>query len=194
VSKVILKVAPTDGKFFFLKMIVTFFGAGLSRVMPGTCGSLASIPFSFILFGLVAKARLVVLFPLSILGVFIIGYLASYFYIKRIDNYDDPQEIVIVEVVGQMLSYFLSFVFIALADGWLGANFLANPGVFSVVIFGIAPFFWFRFYDIKKPSLVGYIDKKFKNAFGIMMDDVVAGIFAAVTNGLAVFLLAKFFL
>jgi phosphatidylglycerophosphatase A len=187
-------MATANGKVFFLKTIVTFFGVGLSRIMPGTCGSLASIPFSFILFNLSVGTHPAVFFFLSILVVFAVGYLASHFYIKEINNYDDPQVIVIVEVVGQMLSYFLSFIFIALADGLLDKNFLVNHSVFSALVFGIAPFFWFRFYDIKKPFLVGYIDRKFKNAFGIMMDDVVAGIFAAMTNGLIVFTLAKFFL
>ncbi|MDR2760450.1 MAG: phosphatidylglycerophosphatase A [Rickettsiales bacterium] len=187
-------MTPTNKKTFFFKIIATFFGAGLSKVMPGTCGSLAAAPFSFALFWLGRGTRLIIFFPISILVVFVVGLWASHFYTKGIGDRDDPQEIVIDEVAGQMLSYFLSFIFIALADNRLKINFLANPGIFSALAFGVAPFFWFRFYDIKKPSLVGYIDKNFKNAFGIMMDDIAAGVFAAATNGLTVFLFAKFFL
>ena len=102
---------------------------------------------------------------------------------------DDPQEIVIDEVVGQLLAFVLSFSFLLLPND--NSSLLNNSG-FKITFFVVMPFVLFRFFDITKPSLVGYFDR-IKNAFGVMMDDVVAGVFAGLSNSLIIFVLINFF-
>ena len=102
---------------------------------------------------------------------------------------DDPQEIVIDEVVGQLLAFVLSFSFLLLSND---NGILLNGNGFRLTFFVVMPFVLFRFFDITKPSLVGYFDR-IKNAFGVMMDDVIAGIFAGLTNSLIIFILIKIF-
>jgi phosphatidylglycerophosphatase A len=176
-------------KLFLLKAIVTFFGAGLSKIAPGTCGSLAgTLSFLILLF---KKPNVLMKHPIIfccvlLLILTIIGYVASDLYIKEIKNNDDPQEIVIDEVVGQLISYFLTIFLVSAIGNTTNVDITKNMEFFGIIL-AIFPFLLFRFYDIKKPSLVGYFDKNFKNAFGVMMDDIVAGIFAGLTNGFVAF-------
>ena len=59
--------------------------------------------------------------------------------------------------------------------------------------FLIFPIILFRIYDIKKPWIIGKIDLKMKNALGVMLDDVVGGIFAGLTNSAIMFIILKMF-
>jgi phosphatidylglycerophosphatase A len=172
-------------KRFFLKMITTFFGVGTSRVAPGTCGSLAGVFIWWLLW--YTKPFLLSQYPTSFFCILIamltaVGWGTSYLYMKEINNNDDPQEIVIDEVVGQLISYFLISFLVAVIGHTLKIDATKHVKFLGFVL-AILPFLLFRFYDIKKPLLVGYFDKNFKNAFGVMADDVVAGIFAGLTGG-----------
>lgn len=142
--------------------IATFFGAGLSAKAPGTAGSLATLPLAFFLcfyFGMLGIVIAAIL-------VFIVGTLATDEIIKNQQD-KDPKKVVIDEVAGQLLSFTM------VAD-----NLYHNTTYWWVYLFG---FGLFRFFDICKMGPVKWCDTNLKNAYGVMLDDVFAGVFAAVT-------------
>ena len=91
---------------------------------------------------------------------------------------DDLQEIVIDEITGLYLTILLAIL--------LCKIFKID---FNISIIFLLSFIFFRIFDITKPLIIGYYDKTLKGATGIMVDDLLAGIFA----GLTVFLLAFIF-
>lgn len=135
--------------------IATWFGAGLMRPAPGTWGTLAAMPFAIILS----------LFdnPLVFVAAAAIAYIIGIRSVRAIEaktKLHDPSFIVIDEVVGLWIAF-------------LGTA--TDPVHFALA------FVLFRFFDIVKPFPIGYIDKRLKTAEGVMIDDVIAGIFAAIT-------------
>lgn len=146
------------------KLIATFFYAGLMRPAPGTWGSLAALPAAaavYWVFGLIG-------FALAIPTVFAIGWWATAEETRGKDDHD-PSEIVIDEVAGQWIA--LLPVFIGITHS--GAGMLALwPG-------WVTAFVAFRAFDILKPGPVGWADRR-GDALGVMLDDVIAGVFAAV--------------
>lgn len=145
-------------------IIATYFGLGLSKHAPGTMGSLGTLPLAYLLmywygfYGLIGACVV----------LFFIGVKATDVVIKE-SNDDDPSKVVIDETVGQLLSF--SFVAFIAPEYLLGVGSL---------LYYIAGFTFFRFFDILKMGPVKYADTKIKNAYGVMLDDVFAGIFAAV--------------
>ncbi|MEM7505115.1 MAG: phosphatidylglycerophosphatase A [Pseudomonadota bacterium] len=146
-----------------IKAFVTFFYVGLMPKAPGTWGSLAAIPFCWLLHGLGG-------FPLVFAGTlicFAVGLWASHLYLAG--QSADPSEVVIDEVVGMMITLWpLSF-------GLMQAG--SEPWVFPWPGWVIG-FLLFRFFDIVKPPPVRWFDKP--GALGIMMDDVAAGVIGAL--------------
>ncbi len=145
-------------------IVGTVFGVGHLRPAPGTWGSLAALPMGY---GLHLAGG----FPLLLMAtvaVFILGVWAATEMTEGKDNHD-PSEIVIDEVAGQFVALWsLSYPawahdinITALWPGW------------------IAAFVLFRLFDITKPWLVGWADRR-DGALGVMLDDVIAGAFAAV--------------
>lgn len=139
-------------KFAFL--IATWFGAGKSPKAPGTCGSLAALPFAW---AMTAYGNVYVL-PVAAFALYFIGVLAADEVMDEMKVHD-PGMIVVDEVVGQ---------WIAVSGAPLSLPAYA------------AGFALFRLFDITKPLLVGWADKKVKGGTGVMLDDVFAGVFAAV--------------
>lgn len=145
-------------------IIATYFGLGLSKHAPGTMGSLGTLPLAYALIYFGGFWALVIGASL----IFIIGVKATEVVIKQ-TGIDDPSKVVIDETVGQLLSFSLV--------AFIGAEYLLGWGS---LLFYIAGFAFFRFFDILKMGPVKYADTKIKNAYGVMLDDVFAGIFAAV--------------
>lgn len=151
----------------FIKLSVTAFGAGLLRPAPGTWGSLAAFPLAWLLWRINP-----VVFLAAIPVVYLLGLWSTQRYIEGRTNHD-PSEVVIDEVIGQ---------WIALLPVALGA--LARdisplalwPGLVSAFVF-------FRLFDIWKPGPVGWADRQ-PGAKGVMLDDAVAGLLAALSVGL----------
>lgn len=135
-------------------LLATWFGTGLLPGAPGTWGSLAALPFGVALFWLSG--------PLGLLAgsaaVFLIGLWAAHSY-EQVAAIKDPGAIVIDEVAGQ----------------WL-ALIPAGLDPFGVLL----AFVLFRLFDVAKPWPVGWADRHLKGAFGIMVDDIIAGLYAAV--------------
>ena len=155
------------------RLIATVGYIGLLRPAPGTWGSAAAIPLAWVLHGLGGFPLLAVATVL----VFGLGWWATARTAAGKDDHD-PSEIVIDEVVGQWIALF------PLSAGmwWMGAP----PWVFPYPGW-VSAFVMFRLFDIWKPGPVGWADRR-NDAFGVMMDDVIAGVLAA----LVVFLAAGF--
>ncbi|MDK3072841.1 phosphatidylglycerophosphatase A [Sedimentitalea sp. JM2-8] len=146
------------------RMIATVGGVGYLRPAPGTWGSLAALP----LFWLIHVIGGFPLAMLAALAAFAKGVWATGVLTRGSDDHD-PSEIVIDEVVGQWiallpLSYSAWRMDLDILRFW--------PG-------WIAAFLLFRLFDIGKPWLVGWADRR-NDALGVMLDDVVAGVFAAI--------------
>lgn len=142
-------------------IIATYFGLGLSPKAPGTVGSIGTIPLAFVLayfFGI--YGIIVAAIPIAIIGIY-----ATDVLIRNSED-KDPGKVVVDEVVGQLLA----FVFVA--DALKG-----NLNDWWLYLVGLAAF---RFFDICKMGPVKWFDSKVKNAFGVMMDDVCAGLMGGV--------------
>jgi phosphatidylglycerophosphatase A len=146
------------------QLFLSFGGSGYLKPAPGTWGSLAAIPAAFVLttFGgpILLTAATV---ALTFFGIAAIQ--------REMDatQVHDPSWIVIDEVVGQWIA--LLPVAFGAARAGLPVTALW-PGI-------VAAFLAFRLFDIWKPGPVGWADRK-HTAAGVMLDDVVAGIFAAI--------------
>ena len=145
-------------------IIATFLGSGLSKFAPGTAGSLATLPLAYVLIYFGGWKALIG----SAVVLFFIGTKATEVVIKNTGN-EDPSKVVIDEVVGQLLSFSLLT--------YLSKNYLIGE---ASILYYIVGFILFRFFDILKMGPVKYADTKIKNAYGVMLDDVFAGIFASV--------------
>ena len=157
-------------------LVCTVFGVGKIPFAPGTWGSLVGVGL-FVLFPLLAIFTLVPLF--------FIGAAAANHY-GQISKKNDASEIVIDEVIGQWVTILLGF--------YLAHQFKLNPYLTELctvcwIIKFIIFFVTFRFFDIVKPFPVGWIDRNIKGGLGVMLDDVVAGIFAGCTSALIFWLI-----
>tara|TARA_Y100000816_G_scaffold286512_1_gene267753 strand:+ start:18 stop:512 length:495 start_codon:yes stop_codon:yes gene_type:complete len=144
-------------------LFVTLFGIGKLKKIPGSYASLVTTIFLFFTFHILKISPNIVLIGIIIL-FFIALHLVNIF-IKNIDN-KDPKEVVIDEFVGQSIPICMYEI--------------AHEGAketSQVLIFYSIMFILFRIFDITKPYPVSYYDKNFKNSFGVMMDDVVAGLY-----------------
>ena len=150
-----------DNKINFY--FVTLFGIGKLKKIPGSYASLATTIFLFILFHILNFSPNIVL--IGIVIVFLISLYAVNIFIKDMDN-KDPKEVVIDEFIGQSIPICLYEI---AHEGTKETN--------EVLTFYFIMFLLFRIFDIVKPYPVSYYDKNFKNSFGVIMDDVVAGLY-----------------
>lgn len=146
------------------RLIAIWFGAGLLRPAPGTWGSLAALPCAWLIAVLFGPAGLIVATAL----VFGLGWWATARETAGKDDHD-PSEIVVDEVVGQWIAL------------WPVAIGAANAGVPLLALWPgwLAAFLLFRLFDITKPGPVGWADRR-GDALGVMLDDVIAGVFSAL--------------
>ncbi len=151
----------------FNTLFVTMFGIGKLKSIPGTFGSLATIIILYFCFHILDINSNLIFFGLLI--IFIYSFMAVTSYTKDKDN-KDPGEIVIDEFIGQSIPIYLYEVS-------HGTN--KNPQ--EALIFYVICFVLFRYFDIMKPFPVNYFDKKHKNSFGVIMDDVCAGLYVVLS-------------
>ena len=143
------------------------FGLGKIKFMPGTFGSLATTIILFYLFHSLNISTNIILFGLII--IFIYSFYAVSTHTKYSKN-KDPQEIVIDEFLGQSIPIYLYEVFHGTAKE-------SNEAIIFYILF----FILFRYFDIFKPFPVNFFDKNFKNSFGVIMDDICAGLYVVLT-------------
>ena len=144
-------------------LFVTLFGIGKLKKIPGSYASLATTIFLFFLFHILKFSPNVVL--IFVIIVFIVSLYSINIFVKNLDN-KDPKEVVIDEFIGQSIPICLYEI--------------AHEGakeIPQVLIFYFIMFILFRIFDIAKPYPVSYYDKNFKNSFGVIMDDVCAGLY-----------------
>lgn len=147
------------------KFLATVFGVGYLKPAPGTWGSLAALPLFWIIHEFLGGP---IATTLATIAVTLVGWWVIDQATKGSDNHD-PSEIVIDEVAGQWVAL-LPMSFGAAAMG---------VGILDLYPGWIAAFILFRLFDIWKPGPVGWADRR-NDAFGVMFDDIIAGIMAAI--------------
>ena len=152
----------------FNYLFVTCFGIGSFKFAPGTITSLITTVFLYSLFHIINLPNIAILIILLI--VFIYSFYAVSEYIKYNEN------------IGQSIPIYLYEI----AHG--SAKESHEAALFYLYIFIL-----FRYFDIKKPFPVSFFDKKFKNSFGVVMDDVVAGLYVVLTLIIFMIIKSKFF-
>ena len=151
----------------FNYLFVTMFGLGKIKIIPGTVGSFATIIILYILFHILEISPNLILLFLVIIFVYSFSAVASHIE----SNEDkDPKEIIIDEFIGQSIPIYLYEVS-------HGTEKSPNE---AIIFYGIC-FVLFRFFDILKPFPVNYFDKNYKNSFGVIMDDVCAGLYVVLS-------------
>jgi phosphatidylglycerophosphatase A len=186
------------------KFLTTFFYIGKIKYCPGTFGSLAAFPlcyaiiyfaitnqiiFSFSNLDLAEEQLISILFILLTVAIFlfILGAYYSSIYINNIKK-EDPKEIVIDEVVGQMLVIIFCSVSVTFVHYSNITKYL-NNNIIDLLFLFILPFGLFRFFDIMKPWPINWFDQNIKGGIGVMLDDVLAAIFASVIHYVITFTL-----
>lgn len=134
--------------------LATWFGSGLAPKASGTFGSLAALPFAFIIQYYLGNYGL---FIASVI-IFFVGWWTATEYMKHYPEKHDPKEIVIDEVAGM----------------WLLLSFPIIPFTWEGYVIAFAAF---RFFDALKPYPISLADRKIKGGFGVMFDDILAAIY-----------------
>jgi len=156
-------------------LFVTLFGIGTIRYAPGSITSLITVIFLFSLFHIINLSTTIIFVILLI--IFFCSFLGVKSYIQDKAN-KDPKEVVIDEVIGQSIPIYL----FELSHG-------TTKESQEAILYYIYIFILFRFFDIKKPFPINYLDQKYKNSFGVIMDDVIAGFYVVLT--LIIFMIIK---
>ena len=151
----------------FNLLFVTMFGLGKIKYIPGTIGSLATVLILYFCFHVLNINPNLIL--LGILIIFIYSFIAVTNHTKNSEN-KDPGEIVIDEFIGQSIPIFLYEI---------SHGTVKEPDE-AIIFYGVC-FILFRYFDIVKPFPVSYFDKKHKNSFGVIMDDVCAGFYVVLS-------------
>jgi len=136
---------------FIIKLLATWGGSGYSPFASGTVGTLAAIPFYLVLANLSLPLYLLTVAAFFFLACWVSGRAEVIF------GEQDSGKIVIDEVVGYLLTM------------------TAIPLHWSYVLAG---FLLFRFFDIVKIPPARWFDQKLKNGYGVVLDDVAAGVYA----------------
>ena len=136
-----------------IHLLALGFGSGAAPKAPGTCGTLVAVLIYWPLSQLSPEHYLLMLLVTSVMGIYICGQTAKDLGVH------DHGSIVWDEFVGFWITMFAAPV------GW---------------VWVVVGFVLFRFFDIIKPWPISWIDKRITGGFGIMLDDVIAGVMAAV--------------
>lgn len=143
-------------------ILATGFGSGLSPIAPGTMGTVIAIPFYLLL----AEFELIHYLMICVAG-FVVGIWLCDRTAKDMGVHDHGG-IVWDEMIGFLVSM------IAVPSGWYWI---------------LAGFILFRLFDILKPWPISWLDRRVSGGFGIMLDDLVAGLFAVIILQSARFLI-----
>ena len=143
------------------------FGLGKIKFIPGTFGSLATTIILFYLFHKLNISSNIILIGWII--IFIYSFYAVSTHTKDSKN-KDPGEIIIDEFLGQSIPIYLYEIS-------HGTTKESNEAIVYYALF----FILFRYFDIMKPFPVNFFDKNFKNSFGVIMDDICAGLYVVLT-------------
>jgi len=146
----------------FNLIFLTFLMIGKIKYAPGTFASLVSC---IIFFFLINVLNITVILLITLI-IFCYSFIAINNSFIEFDS-DDPQEIVIDEVVGQMLTLLAIPIYETLYP-------------LSTIYYCISAFLLFRFFDIWKPYPINYVDNNVKGSLGIMLDDIIASAYSII--------------
>ena len=157
------------------KLFLTFFGSGLAPKAPGTVGSLAALPVGVAaIYYLGVETLFMLTIAVTIIGIFEVN---KY---EKLTGEHDQSHIVIDEAVGIWISLMIVYSTVIT---------LKYPYVVEMGL--LFSFVSFRLFDIWKPSTIGWIDRKWKGGYGVMLDDVLAGIAGGLLSALILMGIAK---
>jgi phosphatidylglycerophosphatase A len=137
----------------FVLLLATGFGVGYSPIAPGTLGTLVALPIYYFLSEIPFP-----LYEITLVGFFFLSVWISE-NAERFFGQKDDQRIVIDEIMGFLIAML-----------WV-------PKTVPFIIIG---FFLFRFFDILKPFPIRRLEKRLKGGYGVVLDDVVAGVYANI--------------
>lgn len=152
------------------RFFITLGYSGLAPFAPGTVGTLVSLPLGML-----------ILIYFDAYTLFLATTLISIVAIKQINKYEeltgthDDKSIVIDELAGM---WFALSVAPAISIGIGEISNIEN----GFLIQSILSFALFRYFDIKKPSIIGRIDREAKGGIGVMGDDIIAGFAAGILS------------
>ena len=149
------------------KYFVTMFGLGKFKKIPGTIASFTTTVILFLYFHIFNFPKNFFLFFLVIVTIY--AFIAVANYIKSKNN-KDPKEVVIDEFIGQSIPIYIYEI----------SHGTEKSFDQAIIFYGVC-FILFRFFDIVKPFPVNFFDKKFKNSFGVIMDDICAGFYVVLS-------------
>ena len=164
-------------------LIATFFGIGYIKIAPGTFASLVTC---IILYQVFHQDNILHFYVLIIL---LILFFYSLYAIKSASKHfgqKDSKEIVIDEVIGQSIPiYFFEYIMYITPDETDNNELIYHPlglrwGFYFILLL------FFRIFDIYKPFPINWVDKKFKNSFGVLFDDILASVYTIITGGLII--------
>tara|TARA_B100001769_G_C21846631_1_gene459162 strand:- start:22 stop:522 length:501 start_codon:yes stop_codon:yes gene_type:complete len=160
------------------KLILTMFNIGKLGKFPGTIASAITslLYIIFFYFNIHYLTLFIIFIFFFIISVHLINLLKDEF--EDIDS----KEIVIDEYLGQSIP--ILFFYLILSEASASIDF------FSIIV--LISFIGFRFFDILKPYPINYIDNNFKNGFGVVFDDIIAGIFTTVVLYIFILIYDKF--
>ena len=151
------------------------FGIGYSRFAPGTMASITTCLIYIFCFAFNVDVKFLIFLN------FIFFFLSIYLIDKNSKKFetDDAKEIVIDEFIGQSIPSLT--VYGIFTEVYIGQFFF----------FSLIAFIFFRFFDILKPYPINIVDKKIKNGFGVLFDDILAGIFSSILILLILFFISN---
>jgi len=147
------------------KAIATAFGAGYSPIAPGTCGTLAAVPLVWALSGLSTPVFAAITVLVTLLGI------AAAEHADRAWGTHDAQKIVIDEVAGYMVTM------IPFDPAW--SRGIGRDHWVALAVGVVA----FRLFDIVKPPPVRWLDDNLPGGWGVVLDDIAAGVMGAIVVG-----------
>ena len=137
---------------------------GSSKYAPGTVASFVTC-IIFICFYIFNINIFYLIFSVALILIFSVY---SIDYYKKKFSEVDAKEIVIDEFIGQSIPILTIY------------NFLPKDNISDFILYTLVSFLLFRLFDIAKPYPIGKIDKNMKNGFGVILDDVIAGLYSVV--------------
>jgi phosphatidylglycerophosphatase A len=152
-------VVKPDARFMLshpAHVIAQGFGSGLPRYLPGTSGTL----FAWLAFNVLSQRWPDLFTPLNWAIVIAAGFALGIWACRQ-----TGRDLGIADHGSMVWDEIIAF--------WLVLLFLA-PADFGTQCWA---FFWFRFFDMVKPSPIRYFDRRFKGGFGVMWDDIVAAFY-----------------
>ncbi|MDQ7048313.1 MAG: phosphatidylglycerophosphatase A [Enterobacterales bacterium] len=136
------------------------FGSGLAPKAPGTFGTLSALPIYYFMADLSLLCFVSATFLMSLVGIYLCDFTAKGLVRQKLSKYQDHGGIVWDEICGYLVTM------IGVAFSW--QNMLLG-------------FLLFRLFDILKPWPISWLDKSVKGGYGIMIDDIVAGLMAMIS-------------